>query len=171
MAGENPGIALGMVHRVEQMCDFIPKIREAALDLIPHSMPRDLGAHIELSFWVGLGMVGIWAALDAYSERASGRKKCGTCKSSSCIVPRFSSAQSADRKALKELEDLRHLYAHNYGGVADDTYFDPKKHTRHVLARGGVPLLTCGAAFDGLQAQLDLSHLRHYCGVARHVLE
>ena len=171
MAGENPGAALGMVERVEQMCRFIenPKIQQAALDLIPVCMPRDVRSHVDLSFWVGLGTVGLWAALDAFSQREGLRTKCGTCNRDGCIVPRFSSVQRADLvDALEELEDLRHLYAHNYGGEADDVYF---KYKRHVLARGGVPLMTCGVPFDGQRAQLDLSHLRHYCGVARSVLE
>jgi hypothetical protein len=165
------GRALTMITRVEQMCDFIehPDIQKVALGLIPVTMPHDIRSHVDISFWVGLGTVGLWAALDAFSERAGLRAKCGTCKGPSCIVPRFPRVQGTDRTSLEELEDLRHLYAHNYAGEADDVYFGPN-HTRHVLARAGITL-TCGTAFDGQRAQLTLSHLRHYCGVARRVLE
>lgn len=170
MADENPGLALGMVERVEQMCGFIenPRIQEAARRwMIPVSMPPDVRSVLDVSFWVGLGTVGLWAALDAFSERAGLRGTCNTCKRN-CIVTRFSRVvQGDDRQSLGELEDLRHLYAHNYAGEADDVYF---KWTRHVLAPGGVKL-TCGAQFDGQRAQLDLSHLRYYCGITRRVLE
>jgi hypothetical protein len=165
---ENPGQALGMVERVEQMARFEnPDIQQAALRLIPVTMPQDIRSHFDVSFWVGLGTVGLWAALDAFSERAGLRTKCGTCKSKNCIVPRFPSVQVADLIALRELEDLRHLYAHNYAGEADDKYFTHKP--RHVLAAGGVKL-TCGHMFNGHRARLDLPDLRHYCAVARRVL-
>ena len=63
---------------------------------------------------------------------------------------------SGDSTSLGELEDLRHLYAHNHAGDADDVYFDPKR-PRHVLAPSDV-MLTCGAAFNGRRAELNLSH-------------
>jgi len=46
MADENPGRALGMVRRVEQMCDFIehPAIKAAAAGATPLTMPPEVGA-------------------------------------------------------------------------------------------------------------------------------
>ena len=73
---------------------------------------------------------------------------------------------------LGELEDLRHLYAHNYAGEADNEYFGtaaPRR--RHVLARGTVVQLTCGGQFDGRRIQLDLPHLRAYANTVRTVLQ
>jgi len=70
------------------------------------------------------------------------------------------------RQSLAELEDLRHLYAHNYAGEADDEYF---RKTRHVLTGAAVGL-TCGRRFDGRSVRLDLPYLRHYVCVVRRVL-
>jgi len=171
MADENPGRALGMVRRVEQMCDFIehPAIKAAAAGATPVTMPPEVGAlGFDIPFWAGFGTVGLWAALDAFSERAGlGGGTCDTCKRN-CIMARFSSCvQDEDRVSLGELEDLRQLYAHNYAGEADDVYFERR---RHVLAPSRIEL-TCGAEFNGRQARLDLSYLRAYCGIARRVLE
>ena len=65
--------------------------------------------------------------------------------------------QGNDSQSLKELEDLRHLYAHNYAGEADDEYF---RHSRHVLKRDIAVRLTCGAQFDGRLSVAHLPHLR-----------
>jgi hypothetical protein len=82
---------------------------------------------------------------------------------------RFSSyAQGNDSERLKELEDLRHLYAHNYAGEADDEYFS---RTRHVLNRDVPVQLSCGAGFDGRRAALDLPHLRKYASTVKGVLQ
>jgi hypothetical protein len=75
---------------------------------------------------------------------------------------------TTDLAAKQQLEDLRHLYAHNYAGEADDEYF---ARDRHVLA-ADVPLeLTSGAKFDGRRVQLDLPHLRTYSSRVQSVLE
>ena len=71
---------------------------------------------------------------------------------------------------LKELEDLRHLYAHNYAGEADDEYFNPNRK-RHALAYGVAKPLTSGTQFDGRRLSLDLLHLRKYARTAQSVLE
>jgi hypothetical protein len=94
---------------------------------------------------------------------------CTTCKGKRCIPTRFASyTQGNESQSLKELEDLRHLYAHNYAGDADDQYFH---RTRHVLQRGVTTQLTCGAAFDGYRPRLDLTHFRMYSCTVRSVLE
>jgi hypothetical protein len=76
--------------------------------------------------------------------------------------------QGNEGQSLNELEDLRHLYAHNYAGEAGAEYF---KHKRHVLVRDVTTLLTCGAQFDGRRLSLDLLHLRKYASTAQSVLE
>jgi hypothetical protein len=61
-----------------------------------------------------------------------------------CMPVRFAVVGIQDNDGLKELEDLRHLYAHNYAGEADDEYFS---RPRHVLALGVPMQLTSGAEF------------------------
>ncbi|HUZ91801.1 MAG TPA: hypothetical protein VMU78_07875 [Methylocella sp.] len=167
MADTNPARALNVVRRIEAMCDFLehPTITTAIEQHVPGSMPRAPGAlGFDIPLWVGLGTVGLWAALDAFSERAAlpNHKK--------CMPERFSAPyiQGTDGQSLKELDDLRHLYAHNYAGEADDEYF---RHTRHVL-KPDVPVpLTCGATFDGRRLGLDLPHLRAYSRTVIRVLQ
>jgi hypothetical protein len=155
------------------MCDFIEHkaIRTAVEQAVPAAMPRDVGAlGFDIPLWVGLGMVSLWAALDAFAERADlARPQCKTCGRKGCISARFAHrVQGHEGQILAELEDLRHLYAHNYAGQADDEYFARK---RHVLARDTAVPLTCGAQFGGRRAQLDLSHLRMYSRAVQTVLE
>jgi hypothetical protein len=155
------------------MCNFLehPVITTAIEQHVPVSMPRAPGAlGFDIPLWVGLGTVGLWAALDAFSERADlPRPRCAVC-GKKCMPARFAALdiQGTDGQSLKELEDLRHLYAHNYAGEADDEYF---RHTRHVL-KPDVPVqLTCGATFDGRRLGLDLSHLRAYSRTVIRVLQ
>ena len=172
MADRNPARALDVVRRVEMMCDFIehPAIKAAVQQAVPVSMPRLPGAlGFDVTLWVGLGMVGLWAALDGFSERAAlSNPKCVTC-GNWCMPERFANyTQGSEGQTLEELEDFRHLYAHNYAGEADDEYFGRK---RHVL-KSDVPMqLTCGAQFDGQRLQLDLPHLRMYSRTVQSVLQ
>ena len=86
-----------------------------------------------------------------------------------CMPERFAPyIRGNDGQSLKELEDLRHLYAHNYAGEADDVYFCHSP--RHVLKRDVPVQLTCGAQFDGRRPQLELSHLRWYSCAVQSVL-
>ena len=90
-------------------------------------------------------MVGRWAALDAFAERAALQSQCPTCRRN-CIVEAYKSKfQGAERQTFEELEDLRHLFAHNYAGEADEEYLD---RAPHVLKRGDPGKLSCGAIFD-----------------------
>ena len=50
-------------------------------------------------------------------------------------------------EGLYELDDLRHLFAHNFAGRADAQYFNAQK--RHVLDFGKVVRLSSGATFGG----------------------
>jgi hypothetical protein len=176
MTDRNPRRALDVVRRVEMMCDFIenPAIRTAVEQAVPVTMPRAPGAlGFDIPLWVGLGTVGLWAALDGFSERAAlPNPLCATC-GRPCIPARFAAhTHGEEGVSLAELEDLRHLYAHNYAGEADDEYFGtttPRK--RHVLARNTIVPLTCGAQFDGRRVQLDLPHLRAYAHTVQNVLQ
>jgi hypothetical protein len=171
MTDRNPERALRVAEQVVKMCDFLenPIIIAAINQGVPVSMPRTPGAlGFNIPLWVGLGTVGLWAALDAFAERAGLPKtKCGSCKRG-CIRARFAQhVQDNEGQGLAELEDLRHLYAHNYAGEADDVYFARR---RHVLNRDVSAPLTCGAQFDGRGVQLDLHHLRAYGRTVQSVL-
>ncbi len=99
--------------------DFIDTIRKNAIEkYVPVSMPASVGSlGFDAPIWVGLGIVGLWAALDAFAERAKlNRIKCAICEGK-CIPSTFAGyTQGNEGQALQELEDLRHLYAHNYAG-------------------------------------------------------
>jgi hypothetical protein len=164
----DPTHALDLVRWIEGMPEFLenPNIRAVLHDKVPRPVPPGPGAWgFDIPLWVGLGMVGLWAALDAFAERAGLSGRCPICRGK-CIPVRFSCVQGNDAKSLEELEDLRHLYAHNYAGEADDEYL---KRPRHILARGVQVKLTCGASFAGVQ--LDLPDLRYYASAVRRVLQ
>ena len=174
MPDSNPSTALNIVRRIEMMPEFIEHqaIRAAIDQNVPVCMPRAPGAlGFDISLWVGLGTVGLWAALDAFFERAAlpGPNSPCTIYGKRCIAARFAPhTQGKEFESLEELEDLRHLYAHNHAGEVDAEY---AKRPRHVLERGTARKLTVGALFDGQRIQLDLSHLRAYAQVVRDVLQ
>jgi hypothetical protein len=173
LADASPAQALDQVKRIVELCHFIehPDVQNTIMTkMVPVSMPPDVNALVKISVWGGLGIVGLWAALDAFAERAGLKMpKCSTCGSKICISARFDPyAQGKEGEYLKELEDLRHLYAHNYAGDADEEYF---RRPRHVL-RSPVPKqLSCGAQFDGRKALIELAHLRRYASTVQNVLE
>jgi hypothetical protein len=170
MPNTSPALALQVVQRVEQMCRFIghPAMK-AALAQVPVTMPQDLASlGLETPFWVGLGTVALWAALDGFAERAGRKTKCPICKRNHCIWARFDPPASNEGQSLKELDDLRHLYAHNYAREADAIYF---RYSRHIFQPKTTAPLSCGAVFNGYQANLDLTHLRAYSETVRRVLE
>jgi hypothetical protein len=173
MADTHPAQALDVIKRVEMMCDFLknPIITQAIENGVPVTMPRLPGAlGFDIPLWVGLGMVGIWASLDAFAERAGlPGAICETCQGRTCIRARFDNRLQDDeeRSSFAEIEDIRHLYAHNFAGHADEQYF---WRPRHVLASGTQTKLASGAEFDGKRLQLDLSDLRFYSSFAQKVL-
>jgi hypothetical protein len=168
----NPAQAINVTRSVEQLCDFIEHqaVREALLK-VPVTMPQSFGSlGFNPTLWVGLGLVGLLAALDAFYERAGliNIDKCAICGSSRCVSVRFAKyCEGHEQQSLGELTDLRHLFAHNYVGKADDKYFNQQQ--RHVLSRDGVAL-TCAARFDGHRAELDLPHLRYYSHTVQTIL-
>lgn len=172
MADSKPGRGLSVVDRISMLCDFIdhPVIRSAVQQGIPVTMPPAVGAlGFDMPLWIGLGTVGLWASLDAFAERSGlSGTKCPTCHTL-CIGQRFAAhCQGAERQALDELEDLRHLHAHNYAGEADEEY--AKRRTRHLLIRGRAVDLSVGVRFDGYSVRMDHHHLKAYAEVVGRVL-
>jgi hypothetical protein len=175
MADRSPARALTVVKHIEAVCDFIEhaSIKNAVEQAVPVSMPRLPGAMgFDIPLWVGLGTVGLWAALDAFAERAGlkpSKSHCPKCKKKSCISALFAGYMKGnENQILQELEDFRHLYAHNDAGEADTEYFRYGK--RHVLAAGTTTQLSCGAQFYGHSLSLDLQHLRYYATTAQSLL-
>jgi len=163
-------MALEQIRAIEGMCDFfeIAAVRNTIKEIVPATLPPDVAALVNIPTWVGLGTVGLWAALDGLAYRAELKPafKC-TCgiRCMRALFQRYAEGAAAD--SLGELDDLRHLYAHNFAGDVDETYLKHVK--RHVLSRP--VMLTCGAYFNGHKVQLDLTHLRAYSGTVRSVLE
>ena len=159
---KNPARAIEVCQRIAMIHNFIDTIKKDAVEkYVPVSMPASIGSlGFDAPIWVGLGIVGLWAGLDAFAERAKlNRPKCAICDGK-CIPSTFASyTKDNEGQTLQELEDLRHLYAHNYAGDADQKYF---KRKRHVLKFGVVTALSCGASFNGHKVLLDLPHLRMY---------
>ena len=165
---------LNQVSRIARLCDFLehPAIREA-LKAIPCSMPQTLGAFgFEESLWMGFGVVGVWAALDAYAERAClANSTCSVCTRARCLVSRFTQTGKVSTQllnAIAEVEDLRHLFAHNFAGEADAEYFG---RNRHVLKQNANVRLSSGGHFDGRWVALQTAHLRYYATCAADVLK
>jgi hypothetical protein len=168
-------LALSQIARIAQLCDFLahPEIKEAIHRGAPVTVPHDIGAlGFDAPLWIGLGTVGLWSALDAYADRSSFPKpKCSKCNRGGCLWGRLSSTgklSASQALALAELEDMRHLFAHNYAGQADATYF---QRARHVLSSGVPVTLSSGAAFDGTSLSLNATHLRYYANCSQNTVE
>jgi hypothetical protein len=94
------------------------------LPMPPVTMPPDaLGAAGIERIWLGLGFVGIWAAIDAFRERRQPNSQ------SSAIETELGGQPHLER-CWKEIEDLRHLYAHHFGAVAEGLYLQDLLVTR-----------------------------------------
>jgi len=91
--------------------------------------------------------IGLWAALDAFHERAAlSSTHCPVCKTKNCIRSRFEAkSSSADLTNLGELDDLRHLHAHNYAGEADDKFFGHRCGETPVVIRSPNPFHPLGS--------------------------
>jgi hypothetical protein len=171
----NVSLGLSQVDRIAQLCDFLahPGVQAALDHSVPVSMPYDVGSlGFDTSLWVGLGIVGLWSALDAFADRAGiPTTKCPACGGPNCLSSRLTSTSklnAADGRALNELEDVRHLFAHNYAGRADAVYFGAKK--RHILSSGVSVSLSSGAIFDGAHISLNATHLRYYAAQSREII-
>jgi hypothetical protein len=167
-------LAVSQITRIEQLCDFLdhPGLDAAIKCSVPVSMPQSEGSlGFDTPLWIGLGLVGLWSALDAYAERSGySRTPCETC-GRNCLPGRLASTGRLDRtsqQVLGELEDIRHLFAHNFAGHADSTYFSKKQ--RHYLCDGSPVRFLSEATFDGTNIALTAKHLRFYAGQSRKIL-
>jgi hypothetical protein len=120
----NVSLGLSQVDRIACLCDFLdhPAMKAAVDNSVPVSMPHEVGSlGFDTPLWVGLGMVGLWSALDAFAERAVIQPtKCKACGGLNCLSSRLLSTgklNAAYEQALNELEDVRHLFAHTTLGV------------------------------------------------------
>jgi hypothetical protein len=175
MSGTNPAPAINIAKRIAMIRDFFenPVIKAAIQNAIPHNtLTRTSGAvGFDIPLWGGLGIVGLWSALDAFAERASLNKtRCSICGRKLCVSSRFAHKihDSDEGQIIQELDDLRHLYAHNYAGDADNEYF---QFCRHVLIPDKPAQLASGAKFNGRQVSLDLPHLQIYSQTVQNILE
>lgn len=167
-------LAVNQVERIAQLCDFLeqPALLEVIKISIPVTMPADIGSlGFDTGLWVGFGLVGLWSALDAFAERSRIQNfRCAVCKRKGCLASRLTNTGKVDATAvviLRELEDLRHLFAHNFAGHADQAYFGMR---RHAFQSSHPTTLSSGAAFDGSRVNLSAHHLHYYAKQSRAVL-
>lgn len=142
-------LPLSQISRIAQLCDFLGSraMKNMIAKNVPVCMPPAPGAlGFDPELWLGLGLVGIWAALDAFAERIDLTGRCDICDSRSCVAARFGPSSTPSIVELGELEDVRHLFAHNFTGIADAEYFS---RTRHVPKRGIPFTLLSGSEFEG----------------------
>jgi hypothetical protein len=88
---ESTARAIEISQRIAMIHSFIETIKPDAINNhVPVCMPADVGSlGFDTHIWVGLGIVGLWAALDAFAERAELKKvKCAICEGR-CIPARF----------------------------------------------------------------------------------
>jgi hypothetical protein len=135
----------------------------------PVSMPQDRmrAAGIDPDLWCGLGIVGVWAAVDAFGER-----RFPSIPMRSGLLRLVKHVAKGQDKILAELDDLRSLFAHNFAGIADHKYLSDK---RRLSLKLDTPYhLSCGYQFNGQQDEritLTLSDLKYYITEAREILE
>jgi hypothetical protein len=130
----------------------------------PLTMPQDTirSAGLEPGLIHGLCIVGLWAAIDAFLERVGhgGRS----------LPERLSERVSSELvSASKEIEDIRHLYAHNFGGLVDDRYLTSRR--RYVLISRRPLVLSSGATYDGRHLRIDATHFLWYVAQSRAIVE
>lgn len=168
-----PSLAASQVYRISQLCEFLdnPHLQAAIHASTPLSMPQAVGSMgFDEPLWIGLGLVGLWAVLDASLERSRIASKCKSCGRATCIVGRLNRhphAQAMPMRSMEELEDLRHLYAHNFAGSVDVTYTGRRRH----LLSGTPPIaLSCGVSFAGESLNLPASALKYYANCVSETL-
>ena len=161
----NAEICSGALKQLARLESF--KFVEANLPPPPSSMPQDptRAAGVDPELWYGLGIVGVWSALDALRERMRMDQQ------------QFAQAlaDAHHRQIREELDDLRNLFAHNFAGVVDDDYLSPPNWAkRHHLKRGATYHLACGLRFDGTPAAcvaLTREHFLYYIDQARNTVQ
>src|SRR5262245_61183253 len=152
--------AMSQVGRIKAFVNVEKNLRQP-----PVSMPQERirAAGIEPELWCGLGIVGLWAAIDAFGERIIGTPGGG--------LSRFAKRAPAHTQVLEELDDLRSLFAHNFAGIADRTYLS---HSQRKCLKPSKPyLFSCGLRFGGNEGErvvLTLDHLTYYATQAEQIL-
>lgn len=168
--------ALSQIDLIGRLCDFLEHlaIEKAAEQAVPCTMPRTVGGlGFDVPLWTGLGVVGLWSALDAFAERhGQSNQRCSICQRH-CLGTRLVNIPALDaslRNAADELEDIRHLFAHNFAGYADECYFG---RPRHVLRSNQQITLSCGAQLSGIgqTLRMNVDHLRFYVDCASRLLQ
>ena len=153
--------ALRQLDQIESFCDLCDR-----LPMPPVTLPPDpvRAAGLDPDIWHGLGIVALWAAIDAFVER---RQPPGV---SGGFVNRLSRYLPPNLDQIaKEIDDMRNLYAHNFAGVADATYFNNRPRS---CFQASIPYtLTSGNRFDGQQLTLTLNDLKHYIRHTREILK
>ncbi len=130
---------------------------------VPQVQPQAAGVH---EIWAGLGIVGIWAALDAYGD-AAGRK-------GGSLYKKFrTTVDPVAQTTLRELDDLRNLFAHNIAGVSGRAFFARKKQDR-LICEGKRYEFTGGCHFTGVRDSrivVKLDHFASYLTSAENILD
>jgi hypothetical protein len=165
---------LSQIQLIARVCDFLesPAIREAAEKHVPCTMPQTVGGlGLDVPLWMGLGVVGLWAALDAYADRtAITRAKCEVC-GTRCLRARLTQSGRLSPQLvtpIDEIEDLRQLFAHNLAGLTDQVYWG---RSRQILCQGQDFTLSSGARFEAGRVTMQPNHLRYYASRATELLE
>lgn len=153
---------LRQLDQIESFCDLCDR-----LPMPPVTLPPDpvRAAGLDPDIWHGLGLVGLWAAIDAFVERNKppGVSRPFLVHLSPFLPPKLD-------QVAKELNDMRHLYAHNFAGVADAKYFDFPQPRSCFKDSTPYPL-TSGNRFDGQQLTLTLNDLKYYIQHTREILK
>jgi hypothetical protein len=132
----------------------------------PVSMPPDRmrAAGVDPELWSGLGIVGVWAAIDAFGERRFPNRTGQLTRFKNEVTP-------SHIQILEELDDLRSLFAHNFAGIADKKFLMDSR--RRCLVLGKRYQLTSGYKFGGAEGEhirLNISDLKHYVSKGREIL-
>jgi hypothetical protein len=126
---------------------------------------------LDPDIWHGLGIVGVWAAIDAFRERKN--------RSSSSEVHNALTAHAPHLlDTWGDVCDLRHLFAHKFAGQADDYYWyydgpghaSPRPH--YHFSQGATVSLTSrtGTQFQHDSIRLTIKDLEFYVEQGRAIL-
>jgi hypothetical protein len=150
--------ALTQVEHINTFCDFSDRLPPPPAGIPPDPL-RAAGLDPDI-IWHGLGIVGLWAALDAFTERRQQQQRPSGTGWADWLT---SSLPSHLADAVRELDDMRHLYAHNFGGVADAKYFQRPRNVFKQKPKCPYRLSSgTGSSFDGQRLTLTRDDLRFY---------
>ena len=159
------GLALHQLSRLESFENVESNLADPPVSML---QDRIRAAGVDPDLWYGLGIVGVWAAIDAFVERMIPEQPKKPKQRQEWLKSRL---DTTEYTAFLELDDLRNLFAHNFAGVVDQTYLDHPR--RHYLKLGADCKLDCGYQFKGLAGErvaLTLAHFKHYIAQARDIV-